>query len=315
MTAPETGVNAELARRFRTRISPYIIKYSATLEAGDAKALMRQFTPDALELADVVGFSDDPLHEEDADIHPFADVVHKYPNKLLYLSTDECPVFCRYCTRKRKTLLSEGHKVTDLRLIVGYLERNARINEVIFSGGDPLMLPASDFLHRARAFLQVHSIQFLRLHTRALTTSPRLLSPSFLEALGALRTEFENKTIAFVLHINTATEISAATREAVYQLRELNIHCYAQSVMLREVNDNAQILAALCTSLSAAGIQPYYLHQLDRVTGSAHFEVPDTEALQIYGELSRLVPRYLLPEFVRDTKQGKQPLLQKPTEG
>ena len=308
MTAPEQGANAELARRFRTRISTFIRKYATTLEVNDSQALLRQFTPDARELSDIIGFSDDPLHEEDADIHPFGDVVHKYPNKLLYLSTDECPVYCRYCTRKRKTLLSQGHESTHLSLIAEYLESHSAINEVIFSGGDPLMLPPKDFLLRARTFLNVQSIDFLRLHTRALTTAPNLLSAGFLAALADLRTEFAGKTIAFVAHINTASEISDRTREAVEALNRLGIRCYAQTVLLRDVNDDAQTLALLCKALSAAGVQPYYLHQLDRVTGSAHFEVPDDEALQIYAQLKQLVPRYLVPEFVRDSKQGKKPV-------
>lgn len=305
MTAPENVAELELARRFRSRLSPYISKYAASLSTAEASALLQQFTPDPRELDDVAGFNDDPLREEDADIHPFADVVHKYPNKLLYLTTDECPVYCRYCTRKRKTLLSEGHRPTNPEDIVKYLERNAQVNEIIFSGGDPLMLPAGDLAARARRFMQIDSIQYLRIHTRALTTSPGLVSEKFLAALLELRNEFRAKTIAFVLHINTAAEISDATRNAVHALRKLGIACYAQTVLLRGINDNAHRLAELCKALQQHEIQPYYLHQLDRVTGSAHFEVPDAEAIRIYNELKVLIPRYMLPAFVRDSKQGK----------
>jgi KamA family protein len=308
MTAPEPASAQELARRFRTRIAPHIKKHAATLNEFDSVALLTQFTPDVRELVDAPGFSDDPLHEDESDIHPFADVVHKYPNKLLYLTTDECPVYCRYCTRKRKTLLSQGHHATALDLIAEYLTRNRAINEVIFSGGDPLMLAASDFLVRAQKFLQIDSVRFLRLHTRALTTSPGLLSMRYLDALSELRRNFPLKTIAFVLHINTAAEISEATCDAVEQLRTLGIACYSQSVLLREINDNPMSLASLCSALQQAGIQPYYLHQLDRVTGAAHFEVPDAEAMGIYNELKTLVPRYMLPAFVRDSKQGKKPI-------
>lgn len=305
MTAPENLAELELARRFRSRISPFIHKYAASLTTAESAALMQQFTPDPRELDEVAGFNDDPLREEDTDIHPFADVVHKYPNKLLYLTTDECPVYCRYCTRKRKTLLSEGHRPTNPEEIVQYLERNPQVSEIIFSGGDPLMLPAGDLAARARRFMQVDSIQYLRFHTRALTTSPGLVSKKLLAALTELRSEFSTKTIAFVLHINTAAEFSDATRKAVRNLRYLGIASYAQTVLLRGINDNPHRLAELCRALQQHEIQPYYLHQLDRVTGSAHFEVPDAEALRIYNELKMLIPRYMLPAFVRDTKQGK----------
>lgn len=299
------AVHAELARRFRTRISPHIREYTAGLAETDAKALLRQFTPDEIELTEVSGFADDPLHEEDADIHPFPDIVHKYRSKILYLTTDECPVYCRYCTRKRKTLLSRGHEDSSPEAIAAYLNERPEVNEVIFSGGDPLMLPAADFAARAQVFLEIPSIHFLRVHTRAVTTSPGLVSPKFADMLAKLKIAFPQKKIAFVLHVNTAAELSEAAREKIRVLRTLEIPLYAQSVLLRGINDRAGVLAALCAALLSAGVQPYYLHQLDKVTGAAHFEVSDDEARKIYRELKILIPPYMLPKFVRDSKQGK----------
>lgn len=295
----------ELARRFRTRISPHIRKHTAGLAEADANAILRQFTPDIIELAEVPGFTDDPLREEDADIHPFPDVVHKYRSKILYLTTDECPVYCRYCTRKRKTLLSQGHDRSDLEAIAAYLQARPEVREVIFSGGDPFMLAPADFAVRARAFLAVPSIRFLRVHTRAVTTAPGLLSAKFADMLAEIRRDFPEKGIAFVLHVNTAAELSAAAREKIGVLRTLDIPLYSQSVLLRSINDRAEILSDLCSALLSAGVQPYYLHQLDQVTGAAHFEVPDDEARDIYRQLKMLVPPYMLPRFVRDSKQGK----------
>lgn len=295
----------ELARRFRTRISPHIRKHVAGLSEADANAILRQFTPDEIELNEIPGFTDDPLREEDADIHPFPDIVHKYRSKILYLTTDECPVYCRYCTRKRKTLLSLGHQASDLGAITAYLQARPEVCEVIFSGGDPLMLAPADFGVRASALLAVSSIQFLRVHTRAVTTAPALLSSKFIDILTGLRRDFPEKKIAFVLHVNTAAELSGAAGEKIGVLRTLDIPLYSQSVLLRGINDRAEILSALCFALLSAGVQPYYLHQLDRVTGAAHFEVPDDEARAIYHELKMLVPPYMLPKFVRDSKQGK----------
>jgi L-lysine 2,3-aminomutase len=308
MSARGEAANRILAERFRERISHFVVKRAETLEPEAAAALLKQFTPDELELEEIEGFEDDPLHEEDADIHPFADVVHKYPNKLLYLTTDECPVYCRYCTRKRKTLLSSGHANTDLNKITAYLEQHPLINEIIFSGGDPLMLSARAFSERARVFLSQPTIRFLRLHTRALTTAPGLMSNRLFTALGELREEYFAKQITFVLHINTAAEISPETRTLVERLRILGIPCFAQTVLLHGINDSARSLSRLCETLIANNIQPYYLHQLDRVTGSAHFEVSDEAALEIYDALKASVPRYMMPQLVRDSKRGKRPL-------
>ncbi|MBV6493581.1 MAG: L-lysine 2,3-aminomutase [Turneriella sp.] len=295
----------ELERRFRTRISTFVKKQAEALGKEEKEKILRQFTPSLQELLDVKGFRDDPLDEEDADIHPFNDVVHKYPNKILYLTTDECPVYCRYCTRKRKTLLSEGHKATPLTKIVAYLGERPEICEVVFSGGDPMMLPNSDLIHRMHTFLSVESIHYVRIHTRAITTQPSLFSKKFLHALKELKINFLESMIAFVFHINTPYEINPEVQEKIKELRALKIPLFAQSVLLKGVNDDAQILAKLYRVLLSVEIQPYYLHQLDRVTGSAHFEVSDTRAKEIYSKLKELIPPYMLPRLMRDSKKGK----------
>ena len=308
MQSADKTSEALLRDRFRTRISPHVLRHAETLAATEAARLLAQFTPDARELDDPTGFSDDPLHEEDADIHPFPDIVRKYRSKILYLTTDECPVYCRYCTRKRKTLLSTGHSTTGLSAIADYLQQNPEINEVIFSGGDPLMLPVSDLIERAGYFLSLDTIRFLRLHTRAVTTAPGLVSSKFLHALSDLRLRHHKKQISMVLHINTAAELSRDAIDKAQALREIGVSLFSQTVLLKGINDDAMVLAELCGALTKQNIQPYYLHQLDRVTGSAHFEVSETDGKRIYTQLSLLIPPYMLPRYVRDSKQGKYPL-------
>jgi len=293
---------------FRERVSPFIRNHIASLDSTAAAALRLQFEPDSREYEPAPGFADDPLSEEHSDIHPLVDVIHKYPTKILYLTTDECPVYCRYCTRKRKTLMSDGHAMSSPELVATYLAKHTQVNEVIFSGGDPLMLSASDFFERAQFFLNLASIQYLRLHTRAITTAPNLLSEKWVDVFTELKKLYPKKSVAMVLHINTAAEISDAARSKIELLKLLSIPLYSQTVLLRHVNDNAASLAELCRALVRAGVQPYYLHQLDRVTGAAHFEVPDGEARAIYLELKMLIPKTMLPELVRDSKQGKKPL-------
>lgn len=308
MQPVDAATEALLKEKFRTRISPHVVRHASTLPETAARLLLAQFTPDPQELQPHAEFSDDPLHEEDSDIHPFPDVVRKYRSKILYLTTDECPVYCRYCTRKRKTLLSTGHTTTPLGKIGDYLQNNPEINEVIFSGGDPLMLPVGELMERTQYFLSLDSIRFLRLHSRAVTTSPALISGKFLDALSQLKQRNSQKNIGMVLHINLSTELSVAATAKIQELRRIGIPLYAQTVLLKAINDNADTLAELFTALIRHGIQPYYLHQLDRVTGSAHFEVSETEGRRIYAELALRVPPYMLPRYVRDSKQGKYPL-------
>lgn len=305
MQAASLNTDEELARRFRTRIALHINRHATTLPTAERERLLAQFTPDARELENIAGFDDDPLHEEDADIHPFADVIHKYRAKILYLATDECPVYCRYCTRKRKTLLSNGHAATPLEAIVDYLRAHTEVCEVIFSGGDPLMLPARDLFHRAEQFAGVQSIRFIRFHSRAITTAPQLLNERWFSACREFQQAQPAIQLALVLHVNTAEELSPEAIQKIKLLKETNIPLYAQSVLLAKINDNAEILKELCVRLVRHGVQPYYLHQLDRVTGAAHFEVPDVSARGIYNELKNLIPAYMLPRFVRDSKQGK----------
>lgn len=170
------------------------------------------------------------------------------------------------------------------------------------------MLPVHDLLHRMGVFLSMDSIREVRIHTRAVTTAPNLISVKFLNRLKTLREKFPSKGIAFVLHINTAAEISIKATQKITALRALKIPSYAQSVLLKGINDDAAILAALCRALIYADVQPYYLHQLDRVTGAQHFEVDDGRAKKIYNELKNLVPPYMLPRLMRDSKQGKHNL-------
>ncbi len=304
----DAASEALLKAKFRTRISPHVLRHAATLSEADAGRLLAQFMPAPQELEDHAGFSDDPLNEEDADIHPFPDVVRKYRSKILYLTSDECPVYCRYCTRKRKTLLSTGHTATPLDAIGDFLRSNSEINEVIFSGGDPLMLPVAELTERARYFLSLETVRFLRLHSRAVTTSPALVSSKLIAALAGLRHEFRQKPVAMVLHINLAAELSDEAIRKIQELRSIGIPLYAQTVLLKNINDDADTLAALCMALVREGVQPYYLHQLDRVTGSAHFEVSETDGRRIYAGLALRIPPYMLPRYVRDSKQGKFPL-------
>ena len=291
-----------LSRRYRYRFNPAFKKYASSLDTEKSAAISMQFTPDERELLAVEGYSSDPLHEEDGDIHPLPFVVHKYPNKILLLTTTECPVFCRFCTRKRKTLMASEKAPLDLYALGEYIERHPEVNEVIFSGGDPLMLSDGELEEIFLCLQNQAGIKFIRIHTRVVTTLNRRINKPFLQLLRAQRGLYH---LAMVLHINHPAEVSEQSIEKIKELKEAGVALYSQSVLLRGVNDNAEILGSLFLLLSETGVHPYYLHQLDKIEGSHHFYVPIEEGVELMKEVRTLLPPYMLPRYVSDSKSGK----------
>ncbi len=300
----QQDLTRRLAEKYRVRISPEVRHLAETLPPKAAARLALQFYPSELELEPADYYTEDPLHEEDSDIHPLPDIIHKYPNKILYLTTSECPVFCRYCTRKRKTLKRQPILGQSLEAATAYVQAHPAINEVIFSGGDPFMLPDRTLLHIAQSFARIPQVRYLRWHTRTLTTLPKRWRPSLFKTLAKLFQE-DIDLFFLVTHINTAEEITDETLRIAAQLRQQGFTLLNQAVLLKGVNDDAILLKELMLKLSAGGITPYYLHQLDRVEGASHFEVPVERGREIFYQLKQSLPIALLPRYVRDSKQGK----------
>ena len=290
---------------YRYRLSRHIKTHADQLTSDLKDALLHQFLPSELEQDPSKGFLEDPLSEEDSDIKPFPFAIHKYPSKLLLLTTNECPVFCRYCTRKRKTLKDQLTPDIDYEAIKAYLYEHPEINEIILSGGDPLMLNNGKLMNLLYLLSNQPSISFVRIHSRTATTLPSRWNTELRTALHNYAKNNPRGFLTIVHHINTAQEISPQA-EGVFQfLRENEIRQLNQSVLLANVNDSSETLIKLILKLSACGVSPYYLHQLDKVEGAAHFEVEIERGSQIINELKKRLPGHLVPKYVRDTKYGK----------
>jgi len=279
------------ARIFPLRVPRGFI---ARMNPGDPEdPLLRQVMPLGLELSNAPGFSGDPLNEATAMVRP--GVLHKYQNRVLLVTTGACVVHCRYCFR-RNFPYGEANPAPGVWAEArNYLATQPGVREVILSGGDPLSLTDSRLMTLAGSLEAVPHLTRLRIHTRLPVVLPERITPALLSILtqGRLRK-------VMVLHVNHPAEVDQAVREALGRLRKTGVTLLNQSVLLRGINDNAEVLEQLSEVLFDAGVIPYYLHQLDKVAGAAHFLVEDSHALELSARLRARLPGYLVPRLVRE---------------
>ena len=293
-----------LDSKYKKRISSFVKNRIKNVDYQDGVRIARQVYPSLKELENNDLFTVDPLNEDDKDIQSIPNIIHKYPQKILVLSTQECPVYCRYCTRKRKTLMYGEQDGLDYDKIQDYLDTHSEIKEVILSGGDPFMLPNARLAEMAMFFLRRKGIHFFRYHTRTPTTLPSRFNEDLFSLLKKLKNEY-HQTQAIVLHINHSSELSEESEKIIKRFIEMGYYVYSQSVLLRRINDAPDILADLYLKLKSIGVQPYYLHHIDKVEGANHFLVSIEEGLSIVKKLRELIPPYMMPRYVIDSKQGK----------
>ncbi|MGH8282473.1 MAG: EF-P beta-lysylation protein EpmB [Gammaproteobacteria bacterium] len=268
--------------------------FVSRMHKGDAAdPLLRQVLPLGEELEDVPGFSDDPVGDLPSSRHP--GVLHKYRGRVLLIATGACGVNCRYCFRRHFPYAEETARHQGWHDALEYLRADASISEAILSGGDPLSLTDRVLAELVNALEQIPHIKRLRIHTRQPIVLPSRVDAALLTWLRDCRLQ---KVV--VVHVNHARELDTAVVEALSRLRTAGAVLFNQSVLLRGVNDSVKVLVGLSEALFAAGVIPYYLHQLDRVRGAAHFEVAEAEARILIGELRARLPGYLLPRLVRE---------------
>jgi EF-P beta-lysylation protein EpmB len=255
--------------------------------------LLRQALPLRAESLEQPGFVADPIGELAALSAP--GLLRKYQGRALLIATSVCAIHCRYCFR-REFPYAEQSETRRWSEALAEIERDAGIREVILSGGDPLALGNARLASLARALERAPHIERLRVHTRLPVVLPARVDAGLTEWLGSLRWP-----VVIVLHANHANEIDAEVAAACARLRASGATLLNQSVLLRGVNDDAATLAALSERLMAAGVLPYYLHLLDRVRGTGHFEVAELDARRIVGELCARLPGYLVPRLVRES--------------
>ena len=289
------------AARFPLRVP---LGYVARMEKGNpADPLLRQVLPLGEELLTAEGFGDDPVCDQAAMAIP--GLLHKYAGRVLLITTPACGIHCRYCFR-RHFPYSEARAATDnWQAALEYIAADTSIHEVILSGGDPLSLSDQRLARLVGYLAAIPHLKRMRLHTRQVIVLPERVDTSLLDWLANTRLQ-----TVIVIHANHANEINDEVAASLLRLHAIDISLFNQAVLLRGVNDNVKVLAALSERLFESHVLPYYLHQLDRVQGAQHFEVSDTQAMRLIQELRDHLPGYLVPRLVREIadKSSKIPI-------
>jgi EF-P beta-lysylation protein EpmB len=279
-------------QQFKLRVP---LSYVQKIEKGNPNdPLLKQILPISEELKITPGYSKDPLAEQQANKVP--GLLHKYPSRILLTVTSACAINCRYCFRRHFAYDDNKLSKTNIEQVLNYLTQHPEINEVIYSGGDPLIASDDYLANLSQQITAIPSIKRLRIHSRMAITLPERITAELCNWLSALPVP-----AILVTHCNHPNELDQETINNMQRLKEAGVTLLNQTVLLKGVNDNADTLTALSEKLFASNILPYYLHLLDKVEGAAHFDLPLEKAKRLYSELQRRLPGFLVPKLARET--------------
>ncbi len=255
--------------------------------------LLRQVLPMAAEADVVEGFSRDPVNDAAATMQP--GVLQKYEGRALLITTGACAVHCRYCFRRHYPYEEAPHSEAAWDRALASIAADASIREVILSGGDPLMLVDRKLTRLVEKIAVIPHVTRLRVHTRLPIMIPSRVTDELIAWLTGTRL-----TPVMVVHANHAQELSDEVASQLALLRERGVMLLNQAVLLRGVNDSAAAQIELSERLIEIGVMPYYLHQLDRVEGAAHFEVEAADGRNIIATMRQRLPGYAVPRHVQE---------------
>ncbi len=290
---------AQVIRRYPMRINPYFL--SVIRSAG--APLWRQAVPDPAEMKTHANLVPDPLAEEPQS--PVPHLIHRYPDRVVFMISDECAMYCRFCMRKRR--LGRGRRITDRSIYRGldYIRQNPAIREVILSGGDPLLLPDERLAEICSQLKKTGHVELIRIHSRAPCTLPARITTDLVSLLSDFHPLYIN------IQFNHPAELTPDASAACSRLADAGIPLGSQSVLLKGVNDDARVLMQLVQALLKNRIRPYYLHQADPVEGTRHFRTSVEKGLALMRTLRGRVPGIGVPHYMIDLPGGggKIPLL------
>jgi EF-P beta-lysylation protein EpmB len=289
---------AEFARVARTSAGQFPLfvprGFVARMRPGDLDdPLLRQVLPAAEEMRDVTGFVVDPVDDAAATRRP--GMLQKYHGRVLLITTGACAIHCRYCFRRNFPYEVAPRSMEDWRPAIDDIAADDSIREVILSGGDPLTLVDASLADLVVELAEIARVRRLRIHTRLPIVIPERVTDSLVDLLRNC-----GLTPLVVVHANHANELDERVALALAKLADAGIVLLNQAVLLASVNDSVDAQVALCERLVELRVLPYYLHQLDRVAGAAHFEVPVETGLQIIEALKERLPGYAVPRYVQE---------------
>ncbi|HBP38285.1 MAG TPA: lysine 2,3-aminomutase [Clostridiales bacterium] len=280
---------------FRMAITPY---YASLIDPGNPECPIRcQSVPSIGETVIGPDELEDPLSEERDS--PVPGIVHRYPDRVLFLVTHQCAAYCRHCTRRR-TVGEEDRRISEaeLDLALGYISRTVQIRDVLLSGGDPLTM-GDEVLEKIIARLRaIEHVEIIRIGTRVPVVLPMRITPELLAMLKKYQPIWINT------HFNHPREISPESSRACAAIVDAGIPLGNQSVLLRNINDNAETMKELLLKLVRNRVRPYYLYQCDMSRGLGHFRTKVEKGIEIIRSLTGSISGYAVPKFVIDAPQG-----------
>lgn len=292
--------HASARELFPLRVPRYFI--GLMQQANENDPLLMQVMPNAAEYIEHPEFVVDPLQEQQGEHNG---VLHKYSSRVLVILRGGCAVNCRYCFRRHFPYQDHHFGRQQLEQLVQLISADSAINEVILSGGDPLMATDSQLSRIIERLEEIPQLKRIRIHTRLPVVLPSRLTEELAQRLAQSRLQ-----AILVLHTNHSNEVSHALKQALAVYKQLGITLLNQSVLLKGINDTATNLVNLSEALFDAGVMPYYLHQLDKVAGASHFNVSDQLARALHQQMRVRLPGFLVPQLVREIagEPNKTPL-------
>jgi lysine 2,3-aminomutase len=291
-------IAAQLDNFFQARINPYYL--SLIKEKDDP--IWKQCVPSSEELDDYDG-SEDPLNED--AMSPVPNITHRYPDRVLFLVTSQCGMYCRFCTRKRKVGNSDKISMRNLESAFKYIEQHKEIRDVILSGGDPLMLTDTMLEKILKRLRQIPHLEIIRLGTKMPCVLPQRITPKLCNMIKKYHPVYVNT------HFNHPREVTPEARKACGMLADAGCPVGNQTVLMKGVNDDADVIKELMQKLLSMRVKPYYLYMADETKGANHFRTSIRKGIEIMDKLRGYTSGLAVPYFVIDAPGGggKIPLL------
>ena len=239
----------------------------------------------------------DPVGEESSMVSP--GLVHRYPDRVLFLVTDRCGSYCRYCTRSRLVSNAQGYGFhPNYEQNLNYIKSHPEIRDVLLSGGDPLLLSDDKISFILSELADIPHVEFVRLGSRLPVFLPQRITDSFIHALST------HPNVWMSIHVNHPRECTIELKESCHQLAQAGVPLGNQSVLLKGINDHVDTMKSLIHRLLMMKVRPYYLYQCDLVPGSSHFRTPVSRGIEIIRGLRGSTTGYAIPQFVIDAPGG-----------
>jgi lysine 2,3-aminomutase len=283
------------------RVTPYFAYLLSTL--SNDHPLYRTIIPTINELNHIKEETEDPLDEE--NMSPVPNIVHRYPDRVLFLVTGFCSAYCRYCTRSHMVSKRTSISVSNIEWEAGfqYIETHPEIRDVIVSGGDPLTLRDDQIDYILSRLRKIEHVEMIRIGTKIPVVNPMRITPELMNIIKKYHPVYMS------IHFTHPDELSEETQKACNMIADAGIPMGSQSVLLKGINDDVETFKLLYRKLLKVRVKPYYLYSCDKIPGSQHFQSTIDKGLEIIDGLRGHTSGYACPQFVVDTSKGKISLL------